>query len=133
MKNTFMLFMLIFVEALGVTMCLILLYSSPTEQVQAFEAAIVYLGTSILVASILFHLTFEQEKDNLLRLSFILLGIALISYGIIFALIITYASPDTVNPVNTSAVLLFILSTCLVLIGYIFMIKHNPKEISHEK
>ena len=133
MKNTFMLLMLIFLEAIGITMCLILFYASPTEQVQIFEASIAYLGTSILMASILFHTSFEKERDNLLRLIYLLLGITMISHGIVFGLITAYASPDNINPVNGNAVFLFVLSSFITLIGYIFMIKHNPKELINEK
>ena len=135
MKNTFIFFLIVLFEVIGVTMTLILLYASPTQEAQGFEASIVYLSTSILLASFFTHLSFAREKNNLLRNIYIVLALAISSYSITFVLIMKYAYPGTTLPPK-GTVLLFLIAFIINVVGFIFMLMNNPKiikESSHEK
>ena len=129
MKNTFLLLLFIFMHFIGISLTLIMLYASPDSISHFFESSLFYLGTSIMVFSFFYNVSFKHEVNNILRYCYIFLGLIFIPNGILLLLIILYASPDISQVITSETIFIYIISSIIVFIGYIFMFKHNAKEI----
>lgn len=129
MRNTIELFKLFSVYYIGFIFTLIVLYASPDNQCHLLQGSFFFLSSAIFVFFSLWNVSFVDESDRLIKITYILFAIVFISSGVLLVFITLYASPNDIPDIKGAWI--FAVSSFIMVLGLFLMLKHDKKGVQN--